>query len=131
MPVVHPCSYVVGSRERSTAGKPGEGQPASIFEGYVKDVAGNGLNNYGVYLEQEKLGTPCVITGDPTHYWDPGFWKIEFWGGGGVQIPYYITVKQSCDPGAPALSVREGNEEFWYTGWGKGRHWNITFVCSF
>jgi len=130
-PVVYSCSYVEGSRERAMAGKPEEGNPASIFEGYLKDTAGNGLNGYGVVFEHATLGTHCVETGDPTHNWSSGFWKHEFWGGGGPQIPYYITIKGSCDAGAPALSIREGNDEFWYATWTTGHHKNITFVCSF
>lgn len=113
------------------AGKPGEGNSCSVFEGYLIDSAGNGLDNYGVVFEHATLGTHCVMTGDPAHTWASGFWKHEFWAPGGPQIPYYITIKQSCDAGAPALSIREENDQFWYSHWSKGHHKSIMFVCSF
>ncbi len=127
-PVVHACSYVAGSKKASAAGKPGEGQPSSIFEGYIIDAAGNPLNDYGVYFEHQNLGTACVVTGDPSKYWEPGFWKHEFWAPAGPDMQYYLTIKGSCDPGAPALSIRES---FRYKWWGSGHHQNITFRCSF
>jgi hypothetical protein len=116
------------------AGKPGEGQPSAIIEGYVVDAAGNGLNNYGIYYEHASANPPagCVIAGDPTNNWAPGFWKHERYCGEGqgleVRSRYYITIKQSCDPGALALSIRE---DFLYSNWDTGHHKNIIFRCSF
>jgi len=127
MPVLYPCVYVDGP-DRSMAGKPGEGTPSSIFEGYLKGAAGNELNNYGVYFENPNLGTACVVTGDSTKNWPPGFWKHEFWDPAGIGVRYYITIKQSCDPGAPALSIKE---DFLYSNWDTGHHKNIIFGCSF
>lgn len=136
-PVVQPCFYVMGSRERSMAGKPGHGQPSAIIQGYIEDGAGNRLNGIGVYLEFRTAVPPteCVISGGAMHEWQPGEFKFDRYaseeGGLGPNVEYYLTIKQSCDAGAPALSRREGNDEFWYGTWGKGHHWNITFVCSF
>ena len=126
-PVVYPCSYVEGSRTKSPAGKQGEGNPSSVFEGYVIGADGNGLNGLGVYCEHP-YETACVETGDPAKLWDqwPGFWKHEFWGP--ARGGYYITIKQSCAPGAPALSIREN---FPYKNWQSGHHKNIKFRCSF
>jgi hypothetical protein len=126
--VVYSCSYVAGSKTGSPAGKPGEGNPSSVFAGYVIDAAGNGLNGYGVYFEHQNLGTTCVVTVYPTQYWEPGFWKIEFWAPAGPNLPYYLTVKESCAPGARALSIRE---DFIYKTWLAGKHENITFRCNF
>lgn len=130
-PVVQPCSYVTGSRETSTAGKPEHGQPSAIIEGYIEDAAGNRLNGIGVYLEFQTARPPteCVISGGGT--WQPGQFKFDRYaskGGGLGPIAYYLTIKQSCDPGAPALSIRE---EFWFKSWHTGHHKNITFACSF
>lgn len=117
------------------AGKPEHGQPSAIIEGYIEDAAGNGLNGLGVYLEFQTARPPteCVISGGGT--WQPGQFKFDRYaseeGGLGPNVEYYLTIKQSCDAGAPALSRREGNDEFWYTTWHTGHHSNITFVCSF
>lgn len=127
-PVVYACSYVEGSRERTAAGKPGEGQPSSIFEGYVIDAADNPLNKYGVEFEHPSVGTHCVVTGDPNEHWQPGQWKHEFWAEIGRETRYYLTIKQSCDPGAPALSKRV---DFPYKWWPSGHQFNIKFRCSF
>ena len=127
-PVVYPCSYVAGSKETGAAGKPGEGVPSSTFEGYLMDAAGNPVNGYGVYFEHANLGPACVVTGDLTHNWDPGFWKHWFWAPAGPDMKYYITIKESCDPGAPALSM---TEDFKYKTWRDGHHKNITFRCNF
>lgn len=129
-PVVHPCSYVLGSRDTSAAGKPAEGTQAStVIEGYVIDGAGNGLNNYGVWFEHPSVGTHCVTTGDPAELWDqwPGYWKHEFWAALGKETTYYLTIKESCAPGAPALSERV---DFRYKWWPSGHQFNIKFRCS-
>jgi hypothetical protein len=127
-PVVYSCSYVLGSREGGAAGKPSEGTtPSSVFEGYVKDAAGNGLNDYGVWFEHPSVGTACVVTGDPTENWNPGAWKFVFWAALGKETEYYLTVKESCASGARALSDKV---DFPYQYWGSGHHENITFVCS-
>lgn len=128
-PVVYPCSYVAGTKTGSPAGKPGEGVPSSVFEGYVLDAAGNGLNDYGVWFEHPSVGTHCVVTGDPTKYWDqwPGYWKHEFWAALGTETTYYITIKRSCDSGAPALSERV---DFGYKWWPSGHQYDIKFRCT-
>lgn len=127
------CSYVQGSKYTGAASKPGEGtQLCAIFEGYVVDAAGNGLNNLGVYFEHpSRLGTACVTTGDPAQTWQPGQWKHEFWcgeTGPGANTDYFITIKESCDSGSRPLSIRE---DFVYKTWGEGHHKNIRFICSF
>ena len=131
---VLPCSYVAGSKYTSAAGKPAEAsQPCGVFEGYVVDAAGNGLNNYGVYFEHANANPPtrCVVSGDPLQNWQPGQWKHDVWcaagQGLGVKSTYYITIKQSCDPGAPALSIKE---DFVYQIWSEGHVHNMMFVCS-
>jgi len=124
--VVQPCSYVEGSREKAMAGKPGLGQPSSTFEGYLIDAAGNPLKGYGVYCEHPSEAPTCVVTGDPTENWDPGAWKHTFWAP--APPGYYITIKESCAPGAPALSIKE---EFRYKTWRSGHQFNITFRCNF
>jgi len=130
-PEVKPCSYVDGSKEAGAAGGPGLGlQPSSIFEGYLYDAADNPLNNHGVEFEHPSVGTFCVVTGDPApeHVWAPGFWKHEFWAALGTETTYYLTIKESCAPGARAFSIKEN---FSYKYWGSGHHHNIIFVCSF
>lgn len=120
---------MAGSKQAGAAGKPAEGtNPSSVFEGYLRDAADNPLNNYGVWFEHPSVGTHCVVTGDPTENWQPGQWKHEFWGPLGVETDYYLTIKESCAPGAPALSIKE---DFHYKYWGSGHHRNIIFVCSF
>jgi len=132
-PVVYPCSYFDGP-ERSAAGKPGEGQPSAIIEGYIEDAAGNRRNGIGVYLEFPTANPPteCVISGGTAGQWQPGEFKFDRYAGGegelGPETEYYLTIKQSCDPGAPALSIRE---DFEYKTWHTGHHKNIIFKCSF
>ncbi len=132
-PVVYPCSYFDGP-ERSAAGKPGEGQPSAIIQGYIEDAAGNRRNGIGVYLEFQRAVPPteCVISGGVAGQWQPGEFKFDRYAGGegelGPETEYYLTIKQSCDPGAPALSTRQ---PFWYKTWHTGHHKNIIFKCSF
>jgi len=125
---VKPCSYVEDSREKAAGGKPGEGQPVLEVEGYIRDAADNGLDGYGVYFEQINLGTHCVVSGDPTRNWQPGQWKHTFWGSPGAKTKYYLTIMESCAPGARALSPKT---EFWFSWWGDAGHqFNITFICN-
>lgn len=133
-PVVYSCSYVAGSKTGSPAGKPGEGQPSAVIQGYIEDAAGNRLNDIAVYLEFQTAVPPteCVIAGDPAHLWQPGEFKFERYagegGGLGPDVKYYLTIKESCAPGARALSIRE---DFEYKTWLSGKHENITFSCNF
>lgn len=131
-PVVYSCSYVAGSKETAMAGRPGEGQASAVIEGYIEDAAGNRRNGIAVHLEFQTAVPPteCVISGGTT--WGPGQFKFDRYAGGsgelGPEVKYYLTIKQSCDPGAPALSIRE---DFKYKSWHTGHHKNITFACSF
>jgi len=133
-PVVYSCSYVVGSKTESSAGKPGEGQPSAIIQGYIEDAAGNRRNGIAVYLEFQTAVPPteCALSGGVAGQWGLGEFKFDRYageeGGLGPDVHYYLTVKQSCDPGAPAFSVRE---DFKYETWHSGKHENITFRCSF
>lgn len=126
---VYPCSYVPGSKTGSAAGNPDDGlQPSSVFSGYLIDAAGNPLNGYGVYCEHPFEGPVCVESGDAAapRYWAPGAWKIEYWSP--AKPGYYLTIKESCLPGARALSIRE---DFEYKNWLGGKHEKITFRCNF
>lgn len=116
------------------AGKPGEGQPSAVIQGYIEDAAGNRLNGIGVYLEFQTAVPPteCVISGGAAREWQPGEFKFDRYageeGGLGPDVRYYLTIKESCEPGAPALSVRE---DFRYKTWRGGHQFNITFRCNF
>ncbi len=131
-PVVYACSYVEGSRKTTAAGKPGEGQPSATIEGYIEDAAGNRRNGIAVYFEFPTANPPteCVISGAGT--WGPGQFKFDRYagegGGLGPDVQYYLTIKQSCDPGAPALSARE---DFRYKWWASGHQYDIKFRCSY
>lgn len=128
-PETKPCSYVEGSREKTAGGKPGAGPPILEVEGYILDAVGNPLNNYGVYFEHVNLGEHCVVSGDPTHTWQPGQWKHSFWSSPGAKTKYYLTVMEGCAPGARVLSPKT---EFGFSWWGDAGHqFNIIFTCSF
>lgn len=128
-PEVKPCSYVEGSRKKSAGGKPGEGQPVLEVEGYILDATDAGRNDLGVYFEHIDLGTWCVVSGDSAHTWQPGQWKHTFWGSPGANTKYYLTIMESCAPGARALSPKT---EFPFSWWGKAGHqFDIRFKCNF
>ncbi len=131
-PVTYACTYVPGSKIQSTAGKPELGQPSAVIQGYIEDATGNRRNGIGVYLEFETAVPPteCVLSGSGT--WGPGEFKFDRYaseeGGMGPDVTYYLTIKESCDPGARPRSARE---DFVYASWHSGKHENITFRCNF